>query len=129
MESDLLGIAREKAAHSNVHVVLEGYNTIVAAPDGNAYINTAGSPGMATGGSSVVLTGILAGLRSQFGTENWERALGFGVYLHGLARDLAAAHVGEVSLTASDVLAWIPAAWGKISRGIERSRSAFAGIR
>ena len=58
---------------------------------------------MATGGTGDVLTGMLAGLTAEFGTKDWERVLGLGVYLHGLAGDLAAEYVGQAPLVASDV--------------------------
>lgn len=117
---DRLSVSREAAARFNAHVVLKGYHTIVATPDGRAYVSTTGNPGMATGGSGDVLTGILAGLTAQFGVKNWERVLSLGVYLHGLAGDLAAARVGEPPLIASDVLASLPAAWRQVSSDIER---------
>jgi NAD(P)H-hydrate epimerase len=69
---------------------------------------------MATGGTGDVLTGMLAGLTAEFGTARWERVLGLGVYLHGLAGDLAAARVGEAPLVASDLIESLPAAFAQL---------------
>jgi hydroxyethylthiazole kinase-like uncharacterized protein yjeF len=103
----------ESAAQWRAYVVLKGFNTILATPDGRAFINTTGNPGMAKGGTGDVLTGIVAGLTAEFGTEHWERALALGVYLHGLAGDLAAARIGEASLLASDVVNALPEAFAQ----------------
>jgi hypothetical protein len=61
-----------------------------------------------------VLTGILAGLTAQFGVEDWARVLSFGVYLHGLAGDIAASRVGEAPLIATDLIEAIPDAYGRV---------------
>jgi NAD(P)H-hydrate epimerase len=92
-------------------VILKGHQTVVAAPDGQAWINSTGNPGMGTGGTGDVLTGILAGLTAQFGTSDWWRVLGFGVYLHGLAGDIAYADSGEAPLLASDLIRELPRAY------------------
>jgi len=117
-----LDVALEAAGRWRAHIILKGFHTILATPSGNAYINTTGNPGMATGGTGDVLTGILAGLTAQFGVEDWARVLSLGVYLHGLAGDIAAARVGEAPLIASDLVDSIPEAyarilaeWGKVS--------------
>lgn len=115
-----LEVALEAATRWNVFVVLKGQHTIVATPDGRAFFNSTGNPGMATGGTGDVLTGLLAGLTAQFGIENWERVLSFGVYIHGLAGDLAAARVGEAPLIASDLIAEIPAAYERVRSEIRR---------
>jgi NAD(P)H-hydrate epimerase len=109
-----LELAQECAARWNGHIVLKGYRTIVAAPDGRAFISPTGNPGMATGGTGDVLTGMLAGLTAQFGVEDWARVLGLGVYLHGLAGDLAAAEVGEAPLLASDLVRALPRAFAEV---------------
>jgi len=109
-----LEVALQAAARCNAYVVLKGYHTIVATPDGRAFINSTGNPGMATGGTGDALTGMLAGLTAQFRTEHWERVLGLGVYLHGLAGDLAAAQVGEAPMIASDLIAAIPQAFKQL---------------
>jgi ADP-dependent NAD(P)H-hydrate dehydratase / NAD(P)H-hydrate epimerase len=109
-----LDVALEAAARWRAHVILKGFHTILATPTGQAYVNTTGNPGMATGGTGDVLTGILAGLTAQFGVEDWARVLGFGVYLHGLAGDIAASRVGEAPLIASDLVDAIPEAYARV---------------
>jgi ADP-dependent NAD(P)H-hydrate dehydratase len=96
------------AATHGVILVLKGHGTVVT--DGKqVFINPTGNPGMATGGSGDVLTGLLAALLGQ-GLEPFVAAQ-LGVYLHGLAGDLARDHLGEASLIASDLLQYLPAAF------------------
>jgi NAD(P)H-hydrate epimerase len=114
IQSRRLETALEAANRWRAIVVLKGFHTIVAAPDGRAYVNTTGNPGMATGGTGDVLTGILAGLTAQFGVEDWLRVVALGVYLHGLAGDIAASRVGEIPLVASDVIESLPAAFRQL---------------
>ena len=109
-----LEIAREAAVRWRAFVALKGFHTVLATPDGRAFINTTGNPGMAKGGTGDVLTGILAGLTAQFGAERWERVLGLGVYLHGLAGDLAAEQRGEIPLIATDLIEALPAAFARL---------------
>ncbi len=109
-----LDVALEAAGRWRAHVILKGFHTILATPSGNAYINTTGNPGMATGGTGDVLTGMLAGLTAQFGVEDWARVLSLGVYLHGLAGDIAATRVGEAPLIASDVIDALPEAYARV---------------
>ncbi len=109
-----LDIALEAAGRWRAHVILKGYHTILATPSGHAYVNTTGNPGMATGGTGDALTGILAGLTAQFGIEDWTRVLSLGVYLHGLAGDIATSRVGEAPLIASDLIEAIPEALGRV---------------
>ena len=117
-----LEIALEAAGRWRACVILKGFHTILATPSGHAYINTTGNPGMATGGTGDVLTGILAGLTAQFGVEDWARVLSFGVYLHGLAGDIAASRVGEAPLIASDLIDAIPEAYASVFAEWERAR-------
>ncbi len=114
VQSRRLEVTLESAERWNAFVILKGYHTILAAPDGRAWINSTGNPGMASGGTGDVLTGMLAGLTAQFGVAEWHKALGFGVYLHGLAGDLAAAQVGQAPLIASDLIAAIPEAFREL---------------
>jgi len=118
VQADRLNIALQAAAKWNAMVVLKGYRTIIATPDGRAFINSTGNPGMATGGTGDVLTGMLAGLTAQFSTDRWERVLGLGVYLHGLAGDLAAEDSGEASLISTDLANAIPRAWRDLLAGM-----------
>jgi hydroxyethylthiazole kinase-like uncharacterized protein yjeF len=117
-----LDVALEAAGRWRAHVILKGYRTILATPSGHAYINTTGNPGMATGGTGDVLTGILAGLTAQFGTQDWARVLSFGVYLHGLAGDIAASRVGQAPLIASDLVESIPEAYSQVLTEWEHGR-------
>jgi len=107
-------IALEMAERWQSFVILKGFHTILATPDGRAYVNTTGNAGMATGGTGDVLTGMLAGLTAEFGTKNWERVLGLGVHLHGLAGDVAAERLGEAPLVASDVIEALPEAYARL---------------
>jgi len=84
------------------YVVLKGAHTAITCPDGKAYFNSTGNPGMATAGSGDVLTGVLLGLKAR-GYSALEACL-IGVYLHGLAGDLAAEELGKESLIASDII-------------------------
>ena len=100
--------AVQLAARSNLVVVLKGHRTLVT--DGRRRaINTTGNPGMATGGSGDVLTGLIAALVGQH-LEPFDAAR-LGVYLHGLAGDLAAEQLGQVSLIASDLIEYLPKAF------------------
>ncbi|HEY9049134.1 MAG TPA: NAD(P)H-hydrate dehydratase [Ohtaekwangia sp.] len=92
-------------------IVLKGAFTSIASPDGNVYFNPTGNPGMATGGTGDVLTGILTGLLAQ-GYSSIDAAIA-GVYLHGLSGDLAAREKGMISLIASDVITFLPPAFKK----------------
>ena len=96
---------REFAARYGVVVVLKGAHTGIAAPDGNYWFNMTGNPGMATGGSGDVLTGLVTGLIAQ-GMGSLDAALA-GVYLHGLAGDLAAEDFGEEALIAGDMVHYL----------------------
>jgi len=114
IQAKRLEVALDAAARWKAFVILKGFHTILATPDGRAYLNTTGNPGMATGGTGDVLTGMLAGLTAEFGSKNWEHVLGLGVYLHGLAGDVAAERVGEAPLVASDLIEALPAAFARL---------------
>lgn len=94
-------LQRRKAQELGLYILLKGANTSIACPDGNCYFNSTGNPGMATGGSGDVLTGILTGLLAQ-GYSPFETCV-LGVYLHGLAGDLAAQDLQQEALLASDI--------------------------
>ena len=108
VQADRLGIALKAATTWKAHVILKGFHTILAAPDGRAFVNTTGNPGMAKGGSGDVLTGILAGMVSQFGVQHWEPALALGVYLHGRAGDEAVSGKEEAGLLAGEIADALP---------------------
>lgn len=111
IQSRRLEVAREAAAGWNAFVILKGHQTVVAAPDGEAWINSTGNAGMATGGTGDVLTGMLSGLIAQYGPR--VAVLCFGVYLHGLAGDIAYADSGGAPLMATDLIRSIPRAYQK----------------
>jgi ADP-dependent NAD(P)H-hydrate dehydratase / NAD(P)H-hydrate epimerase len=96
-------LALEKAATFNCYIILKGHHTLVACPDGSAWFNTTGNSGMATAGSGDVLTGLLTGLLAQ-GYEPKD-ACRLGVYLHGLAGDIAAGKLSEEAMIAGDITA------------------------
>lgn len=108
VQQDRERIAREFAKKYRVILVLKGHRTIVAHYDGTLCVNDTGNPGMATGGSGDVLTGMITGLLGQ--KLSLFDAARVGVYLHGLAGDLAAAERGEIGLIASDLVDRIPLA-------------------
>ncbi len=93
---------KEFSIKYNAYVVLKGAHTAITTPEGDCYFNTTGNPGMATGGSGDVLTGILAGIKAQ-GYSSLETCL-LGVYIHGLAGDLAAIERGQEALIAGDII-------------------------
>ncbi|OYT72436.1 MAG: bifunctional ADP-dependent NAD(P)H-hydrate dehydratase/NAD(P)H-hydrate epimerase [Chloracidobacterium sp. CP2_5A] len=107
---DRLGAARRLATAYHLFVVLKGYYSLVATPEGDIYVNPTGNAGMATGGSGDALTGILAGLLAQTPHLPLEATLA-AVYLHGQAGDLANAALGERALVASDILRYLPQAF------------------
>ncbi len=106
IEQQRVDIARTQATALNSIVVLKGAPTATATPDGNVFLNSTGNPGMATAGSGDVLTGIIASLRAQGAKA--DVAAYAGVYLHGLAGDVAAKKFGSRSIMAMDILDCIP---------------------
>jgi hydroxyethylthiazole kinase-like uncharacterized protein yjeF len=104
-------LAREFAREHQVTLVLKGFRTLTAAPDGQVWVNPTGNPGMASGGTGDVLTGLIAALLGQFPARPVTQAVAAAVYLHGLAGDLAASELGEASLIAGDLLDALPRAF------------------
>ena len=100
-----LELQREIAMKYHSIMVLKGANTAVAMPNGTVFFNSTGNPGMATAGSGDVLTGMILSLLAQRYTP--EEAAVLGVYLHGLAGDLAASEIGQEALIASDITQYI----------------------
>lgn len=107
-------LQRLKAKELGIFIILKGAHSSIACPDGNCYFNSTGNPGMATGGSGDVLTGILTAFLTQ-GYQPFEAAL-LGTYLHGLAGDLAAEYHGFESMIAGDIVNYLGKAFGKISQ-------------
>jgi NAD(P)H-hydrate epimerase len=116
VQSDRIGMASDAAAKFGVTVVLKGAGTVIATPDGEVFVNTTGNPGMASGGTGDVLTGMIGSLLAQgYGPTP---AACLAVYLHGLAGDLAAEEKGEAGMIAGDLIERIPEA---MKRTIETS--------
>lgn len=107
-EEDRLPAALKFATTHKVHLVLKGFRTVVATPEGEAYINPSGNPAMASAGMGDALTGMISGFVAQgMGATTAATA---GVYLHGLAGDIAAKHFGDRGVVASDVIKCFPEA-------------------
>jgi NAD(P)H-hydrate epimerase len=109
VQADRVEIARAFAKEHSCYLVLKGKNTVVAEPGGEVWVNTTGNPGMATGGTGDILSGILAGLVAQSPDKLLEAVIA-GVYLHGLAGDIAAEAIGERGMIATDLLKSLPGA-------------------
>jgi hydroxyethylthiazole kinase-like uncharacterized protein yjeF len=106
VQADRLGIVRRTARDWNAVVVLKGARTVVAAPDGRTFVNPTGNPGMASGGSGDVLTGLIGGLLAQ-GADPLAAACA-GVFAHGAAGDLVAEGTDGRGLAARDLIAPLP---------------------
>ncbi|MFZ5596057.1 MAG: NAD(P)H-hydrate dehydratase [Bacillota bacterium] len=126
VQRDRLGVARSFSADWGVTLVLKGAKSIIALPDGTAYINPTGNPGMATGGSGDVLTGVIAGLIAQ--GMDVAGAAAAGVYIHGLAGDRAALEKGMMGLIAGDILEALPLATRFVEIGETKYGDGLAGI-
>jgi hydroxyethylthiazole kinase-like uncharacterized protein yjeF len=114
VQADRIGCARRFAQEHGVYLVLKGNRSVIASPDGRAWINPTGSPAMATGGTGDVLTGMIAGLLAQF-PDQLEAALLSAVYLHGRAGELGAAQLGEKALIATDLFEFLPEAMHEVA--------------
>jgi len=108
VQSDRIGISQAVAKELNATVVLKGAHTVIASPEGNTYINLTGNPGMASGGTGDVLTGLIASLIAQ-GNKPFEAAA-CAVFVHGLAGDIASWDKGEAPLIAGDLIEYLPKA-------------------
>ena len=115
LERDRIGFAQQFAQEYDITLVSKGAPTIIAGGNGEVWINATGNPGMSTGGMGDVLTGVIAGLMAQE-TPSFEAAV-LGVYLHGLAGDIAAESRGMPGLMAGDVLNALPEAISRVSIG------------
>jgi NAD(P)H-hydrate epimerase len=106
VEADREGIARAYATEHQVTLVLKGWRTLIAHPDGRIAVNTTGNPGLAKGGSGDILTGIVAAMLAQY-KENVAEAIEAAVYLHGLAADFAVVEHDEHTLLATEVCRYL----------------------
>ena len=118
IQANRLEVARNFARDHELIVVLKGHRTLIAGPttappDGAVWVNPTGNPGMATGGTGDILTGIVAALIAQHPQHALE-ATALAAYLHGLAGDLASASVGENSMVATDLVRFLPQAFAQM---------------
>jgi NAD(P)H-hydrate epimerase len=113
VQRDRLKIARAFAADHNLIVVLKGNRTLVAKAGGEVWVNTTGNPGMATGGTGDILTGMVAGMIAQHPSNIFEAVIA-AVHLHGLAGDVAKETMGEHSLVATDLIKALPEAFRRV---------------
>jgi NAD(P)H-hydrate epimerase len=120
VQNDRMKIAIDAAARWNVFVLLKGFHTILAGPDGRIFVNTSGNPGLAKGGSGDVLTGILAALTGQFGTGDWLRVLALGAWLHGRAADTLVEDADSSGILAGEVARALPYARLELLEEIRR---------
>jgi NAD(P)H-hydrate epimerase len=102
VQSNRVQVALDFASTHHVYVVLKGHRTVIATPEGRVFINPTGNPGMATGGTGDVLTGMIAAWLAQL--LDAEAACRLAVFLHGAAGDLAEAEEGQAAMTATDLL-------------------------
>jgi NAD(P)H-hydrate epimerase len=117
IQAQRVEVAREFSQRYGLTLVLKGFRTLVADPNGQVWVNPTGNPGMATGGTGDVLTGSLAGLLAQFPTRVASEVSTAAVYLHGLAGDLAAGDLGQPSMLAGDLLERVPRAYQLLAEG------------
>jgi NAD(P)H-hydrate epimerase len=117
IQAQRVEVARQFSARYGITLVLKGSRTLIAAPDGQVWVNGTGNPGMATGGTGDVLTGLLAGLWAEFAAHSASEVSTAAVYLHGLAGDLAAEELGQHSMLAGDLLNMIPRAYQRLAKG------------
>ena len=101
--------ARELARSTGVHILLKGAYSVASAPSGKCWFNPTGNPGMATGGSGDVLTGVVLALLAQ--GYDAETAARMAAYVHGLAGDIACKKHGIMGMTAGDIVTCLPPAW------------------
>ncbi len=121
VQGDRVAMALDAARRWNTHVVLKGYHTIVASPDGRTFVSTAGNAGLGKGGTGDVLTGLLAALIAQFGADDGARVLSLGVYLHGLAAEIASQGTDLSGLLAGEVADAVPHARRKLLEELRKS--------
>jgi len=124
VQKDRLEVARRAAREHHLIVVLKGHRTLVARPDGEVWVNTTGNPGMATGGTGDILTGITAGLMGQSAGNEFTAVLA-AVHLHGLAGDVARERMGERSLVATDLLAGLSPAFARSAEAMHYPAVSF----
>jgi hydroxyethylthiazole kinase-like uncharacterized protein yjeF len=126
VQKDRLGVARQFAREHELIVVLKGHRTLVVQPDGEAWVNTTGNPGMSTGGTGDILTGMVAAMIAQ-NRKSVLMAVCAAVHLHGLAGDVMCEIVGEHSLVATDLLRGLPDAFERARATAENKFTGWEG--
>jgi NAD(P)H-hydrate epimerase len=126
VQADRLGVARKFAREHDLIVVLKGHRTLVVQPDGEAWVNTTGNPGMSTGGTGDILTGMVAGMLAQHPKTPLAAVLA-AVHLHGLAGDAMRESVGEHSMVATDLLIGLPEAFLRTQEAAKEKNSCWNG--
>jgi ADP-dependent NAD(P)H-hydrate dehydratase / NAD(P)H-hydrate epimerase len=123
VQSDRIDAARKFSREHELIVVLKGYRTLIAQPSGDVWVNTTGNPGMATGGTGDILTGMVAGFMAQNPKRIFEAVLA-AVHLHGLAGDVACEATGEHSLVATDLITALGEAFRRVRQlSLEKSET------
>jgi hydroxyethylthiazole kinase-like uncharacterized protein yjeF len=126
VQRDRMNVARTFAREHELIVVLKGHRTLIAQPDGTVWVNTTGNPGMATGGTGDILTGMVAGFIAQ-NPEHIAEAVVAAVHLHGLAGDVACESMGEHSLVATDLIKALPEAFRQVLDSVQGSTVEIRG--
>jgi ADP-dependent NAD(P)H-hydrate dehydratase / NAD(P)H-hydrate epimerase len=126
VQRDRINVARNFASEHKLIVVLKGHRTLVAHPEGEVWVNPTGNPGMATGGTGDILTGMVAGMMAQNPGRIFE-AVFAAVYLHGRAGDIACETTGQHSLIATDLITALPEAFGMTREAAQRPRVEING--
>ncbi len=127
VQADRIGAAAKLASDYNIIVVLKGAGTVIALPDGRAYINPTGNPGMASGGMGDILTGLIGGLLAQ--DMDPAEAAKTAVYIHGLAADRCAREFASVGFLATDLIPFIPPLLDELRLGGEGEENEIPLIR
>jgi ADP-dependent NAD(P)H-hydrate dehydratase / NAD(P)H-hydrate epimerase len=131
VQKDRLGVARKFAHEHELIVVLKGNRTLVVQPDGEAWVNTTGNPGMSTGGTGDILTGMVAGMIAQTKATKIPRAIlqavCAAVHLHGIAGDCMLQEVGEHSMVATDLLRGLPRAFAQTQNATKKKFVCWRG--
>jgi NAD(P)H-hydrate epimerase len=126
VQKDRLAVARKFAREHELIIVLKGNRTLVVQPNGEAWVNTTGNPGMSTGGTGDILTGMVAGMIAQHGNDAL-LAVCAAVHLHGLAGDVMRESVGEHSMVATDLLRGLPEAFRRSQRAAQEKFVCWGG--
>jgi hydroxyethylthiazole kinase-like uncharacterized protein yjeF len=126
VQKDRLGVARRFASEHELVVVLKGHRSLVVQPDGEAWVNTTGNPGMSTGGTGDILTGMVAAMIAQ-NPKHVLLAVCAAVHLHGLAGDVMRESVGEHSMVATDLLRGLPGAFRRAQEAAREKLVSWGG--